>query len=169
MKSHSLAILRIYHCCHIQTVQQMGFPTNMHWVTAVMEASVRGSVQARAPTQVKAGGVALLPIILLISATCGGQVGSMHITHVSTCSTGSPALAWRWRAGSASVCQLQQMPCASNLEGPLLSLPPFEIHNFCVPLFPTLGLHVFGHFGRFHLSASVGLRRPGFGLESLKD
>lgn len=59
------------------------------------------------------------------------------------------------------------MPCAPILEGPLLFLPPFEIHGLCVLLFSMFGLEMLCHFGRFYLSASVGVRRPGFGLKSL--
>lgn len=80
--------------------------------------------------------------------------------------TGSPVLAWRW---GERRCQHQQMPCAPILEGPLLFLPPFEIHVFCVLLFSMFGLEMLCHFGRFYLSASVWVRGPGFGLKSLGD
>lgn len=87
-------------------------------------------------------------------------------THTHAHSTGSPVLAWRWRERR---CQHQQMPCAHILEGPLLFLSPFEIHGFCVQLFSLFGLQMLCHFGRFYLSASVGVRGPGFGLKSLRD
>lgn len=61
------------------------------------------------------------------------------------------------------------MPCALILEGPLLFLPPFEIHDFCVLLFSVFGLEMLCHFGRFYLSASVGVGVPGFGPKSLGD
>lgn len=61
------------------------------------------------------------------------------------------------------------MPRAPILEGPLLFLPPFEIHGLCVLLFSMFGLEMRCHFGRFYLSASVGVRGSGFGLESLGD
>lgn len=83
-----------------------------------------------------------------------------------THSTGSPFLAWGWREGR---CQHQQMPRAPILEGPLLFLPPFEIHGLCELLFSMFGLEMRCHFGRFYLSASVGVRGPGFGLKSLGD
>lgn len=61
------------------------------------------------------------------------------------------------------------MPCAPVLERPLLFLSPFESHGFCVLLFSMFGLEILCHFGRFYLSASVGVRGPGFGLKSLWD
>lgn len=61
------------------------------------------------------------------------------------------------------------MPCAPVLERPLLFLSPFESHDFCVLLFSMFGLEMLCHFGRFYLSASVGVRGPGFGLKSLWD
>lgn len=38
------------------------------------------------------------------------------------------------------------MPCAPILEGPLLFLPPFEIHGFCVLLFSMFGLEMLCHW-----------------------
>lgn len=61
------------------------------------------------------------------------------------------------------------MPSAPILEGSLLFLPPFEIHGLSVLLFSMFGLQMVCHFGRFYVSANVGVRGPGFGLKSFGD
>lgn len=75
----------VYCVCYIyvtnvQTVQQMGLPTNTH-TPAAMEDLVRGSVQGRNIGENRRG--LFVAPILLVSPRYGGQVGSVRIAHVS--------------------------------------------------------------------------------------